>query len=286
MKIVGLLVLAILSSGVSRSAELEEFQGVRLQQDGGWADGDSFMVVLTRNGKEESHVLRLYFVDAPETTAVIKTDKERVRAQSRYFGLTEITMALEFGRQAKDRVKVLLGGPFTVHTAFANALGRSKKPRIYGFVTLADGSDLAAKLVAEGLARAHGQSRTRPDGTKADEYKEQLVDLEVSAALDRRGVWAKSDAEKIRELRAKEREEAAELDAAFEHGLFAPFGEGNLLNINSATMEELQELKGIGPKLAEAIIDGRPYAKVTEITRVKGIGKGTLAAMREFLTVE
>jgi len=32
--------------------------------------------------------------------------------------------------------------------------------------------------------------------------------------------------------------------------------------------------------------EGRPYAKVTEITRVKGIGKGTLAAIQDFLTVE
>ena len=286
MKIVRLLVLAFLWSGVSRGAELEEFQGARLQQDEGWADGDSFKVVLTRNGKEEAHILRLYFVDAPETTAGSKTDKERVRAQSRHFGLTEVTMALEFGKQARDRTKELLAEPFTVHTAFANALGRSKKPRIYGFVTLADGTDLAAKLVAEGLARAHGKPRIRPDGTKSDEYKQQLVDLEVSAALGRKGVWSKSDAEKIRELRAKEREDAAELDAAFENGLFAPFGEGNRLNINTATIDELQVLKGIGPKLAEAIIKGRPYAKVTDITRVKGIGKGTLATMRKFLTVE
>ena len=68
--------------------------------------------------------------------------------------------------------------------------------------------------------------------------------------------------------------------------MFAPFDEENPLNLNTATTEELQELKGIGPKLAEAIVKGRPYQGVEEITRVKGIAKGKLAAIRDFLTVE
>jgi competence protein ComEA len=288
IRIVQLLVVALSWTSISWGAELEEFLGCRLLSEKGaeWADGDSFLVALTRNGKEEEHVVRLYFVDAPETTAKSKMDKERVRAQARHFGLTEVKVTLDFGKHAKKRVEELLSAPFTVHSAFANALGRSKKPRVYAFVTLADGTDLAARLVKEGMARAHGQLRTRPDGTNAKEYMQQLRDLEVAAALSRKGVWEKSNAEKIRELRAKEREDAAELDAAFEKGVFAPFDEENPLNLNTATTDELQELKGIGPKLAEAIAKGRPYQTVEEITRVKGIGKGKLAAIREFLTVE
>ncbi|MCP4366541.1 MAG: helix-hairpin-helix domain-containing protein, partial [Deltaproteobacteria bacterium] len=34
------------------------------------------------------------------------------------------------------------------------------------------------------------------------------------------------------------------------------------IDVNSATPEELETLPGIGPKLAQAIIDGRPYEKV------------------------
>ncbi len=53
------------------------------------------------------------------------------------------------------------------------------------------------------------------------------------------------------------------------------------ININTASTGELQRLPGIGPRLAEAIISGRPYATVDELTRVNGIGPGRLAAVRE-----
>jgi len=192
---------------------------------------------------------------------------------------------VEFGAVAKNRVQELLKEPFTVHTSFANALGRSKKPRVYGFVTLADGSDLAATLVEEGLARAFGKNRLRPDGMHSEEWMRQLEDLEVSAALQRQGIWEKSEPEKIRELRAKEREDAAGLDAAFEKGVFAPFDEENPVNLNTATKEELEELKGIGPELAERIIAGQPYERVEDVMRVKGIAEGKLKAMRDFVTV-
>lgn len=284
-----LVVWILGGSGPLLAAELQEFAGCRLGV-AKWADGDSFPVVLKRavegrEAREEEHVMRLYFVDAPETTAESNSDKKRVRAQARHFGVSDPKLALEFGKVSKERVEELLKEPFTVHTAFASALGRSKKPRVYAFVTLADGSDLAATLVAEGLARAYGQRRTRPEGTRPDEWMQQLQDLEVAAALGGKGFWAKSEADKIRELRAKEREEAADLDAAFEKGVFAPFDEENRVNLNTATAEELQELKGIGPKLAELVIAGRPYKTVDEVKRVKGIAEGKLKDMRGFVTV-
>ena len=45
---------------------------------------------------------------------------------------------------------------------------------------------------------------------------------------------------------------------------------------NQATSEELQEVRGIGEKKAEAIIAGRPYSHVKELLEVKGIGIKTL----------
>lgn len=53
------------------------------------------------------------------------------------------------------------------------------------------------------------------------------------------------------------------------------------ININTASTGELQRLPGIGPRLAEAIISGRPYATVDELTRVNGIGPGRFAAVRD-----
>ena len=47
-----------------------------------------------------------------------------------------------------------------------------------------------------------------------------------------------------------------------------------LIDINSATLEELTELPGVGETIGQRIIDARPYAKPEElIEKVKGIGE-------------
>ena len=52
--------------------------------------------------------------------------------------------------------------------------------------------------------------------------------------------------------------------------------EVNIVNINTASAEELMSLNGIGEKTAEAIIEYRkstPFEKPEEIMNVKGIGE-------------
>jgi|GEM_PF-7124022 len=65
---------------------------------------------------------------------------------------------------------------------------------------------------------------------------------------------------------------------------------GEKININSANAEELALLPGIGPKLAAAIVSDRAkngkFKKVTDLDRVKGIGKKKLDAIRSSITVE
>jgi hypothetical protein len=52
------------------------------------------------------------------------------------------------------------------------------------------------------------------------------------------------------------------------------------VDLNAASLAELESLPGIGPALAEAIVAGRPYAAVDELLRVPGIGPARLAAVR------
>lgn len=48
-----------------------------------------------------------------------------------------------------------------------------------------------------------------------------------------------------------------------------------LLDINSASKEQLDALPGIGEKFSQRIIDGRPYAKKTDLVQKKVIPQAT-----------
>ena len=63
--------------------------------------------------------------------------------------------------------------------------------------------------------------------------------------------------------------------------------EGSLVvNINTATTEELVSVPGIGPTRAAQIIAGRPYASVDELAKIAGIGGKTLESLRPFVTTD
>ncbi len=245
-----------------------------------WADGDSFPVRLP-DGSEQT--VRIYGADCIEWHVNDESDARRLRAQRRYFGIAggvpeeSISVARGFGEAAGMRTRELLAKPFTIHTAFADGRGDPKFHRIYAFVTTGEGKDLSAVLVREGLARAFGVARRAPDGSSAEEYRSHLMDLELTAASARRGVWAKTDWNRLPEDRREERREEEEIAAAFTKK--PPV---NGIDPNTASEEELALLPGVGEVLAKRIVEGRAgggYGSATDLLRVKGISPKMLEGM-------
>ncbi|HSR46444.1 MAG TPA: helix-hairpin-helix domain-containing protein [Anaerolineales bacterium] len=66
--------------------------------------------------------------------------------------------------------------------------------------------------------------------------------------------------------------------------------ESAAVNLNSATLPELESLPGIGPTLANAIVAYRdqngPFLSVEDLIHVPGIGPTRLSQLRDFVRVE
>ncbi|MBC7223327.1 MAG: helix-hairpin-helix domain-containing protein [Anaerolineae bacterium] len=58
-----------------------------------------------------------------------------------------------------------------------------------------------------------------------------------------------------------------------------------LVDVNAATPAQLEALPGIGPALAQRIVEHRPYRTVDDLLEVPGIGPATLEKIRPLVTV-
>jgi len=186
-----------------------------------------------------------------------------------------------------------------VRTCWEDAGGRSRMQRFYAFVQTRTG-DLGEQLVENGLARAH-PATAKPEGltSAAAEWK-NLLKLEHKAKRERVGGWGTNE-ERIT-ARAQQPESEKGIDP-FDK-FFHPAGETPVkaattptakvgttpllseettpsgfpaptkLDVNTASQTELENVPGIGPSIAERIIEARPFKSADDLQRVKGIGAG------------
>ena len=262
------------------AAELETIENATLIE-AGLNDGDSFKV---KAAGKELH-LRLYYVDCLETAAGTDSELERIREQQFHFGLEDPAAVVRFGKQAAEYVKRVLSRPFTIHTGYAFAPGRSATGRYYAFIETRDGRDLGHLLVEQGLARIHGKTRPAPDGTPSETVIEELQDMRSVAMLNRAGIWGEADPQLLPEMHKRQREKDRE-NKEFRKK-FKPKRTScdDPLDLNAASQEQFQQLRGIGPVKAAKIAAGKPYHSVEDLLKIPGIGKKTLEKIRPCVTV-
>lgn len=266
-------------------------------------DGDSFHISVA--GKE--YIFRLYFVDAPETTAEFR---DRVEEQAKYFGIT-VEQNLELGMLAKTYTREKLSGPFLVRTCWEDAMGRSRMQRFFAFVQTNTG-DLGEQLVENGLARSHRESG-KPEGlSSAASELRKLNTLERKAKQEKVGGWGANEGRMA--VRAKEPESEKGVDpfekffhpemtpvtvipsalissspatvplsSTSSRASVAPTIQPTIpdsvssipetkLDVNTASQAELENIPGIGPAIAQRIIEARPFKSADDLRNVKGIG--------------
>ena len=70
-------------------------------------------------------------------------------------------------------------------------------------------------------------------------------------------------------------------------GASSGLAEGSLrVNLNTATLAELENIPGVGQSLARQIVAHRPYTSVDQLVAIRGIGESSVESLRPFVKVD
>jgi len=153
------------------------------------------------------------------------------------------------------------------------------------------------------------QKGTASDDSRKINENIKAVIIDVQGAVDNPGVYSLSDGQRIQDLIAKagglspdanKNWVAKNLNLAskLKDGvkIYVPFeGEEHtsimgikstksLININSASISDLDSLTGVGLTTASKIIDNRPYSSVEELLERKIVGKSVFEKIKDQIT--
>jgi competence protein ComEA len=138
----------------------------------------------------------------------------------------------------------------------------------------ATAEELEADLPGVGPATAKKIIAGRPY-TNVDDLSKAGVSKRVIDAIRSHVTVGAAMADTPRTTRAKTAK--AKVDVAQE----TPTGK---VNINTATAAALEDLPGIGAATAKAIIDGRPWKSIDDLTKIRGLGENRMAALKGLVT--
>ena len=213
-----------------------------------------------------TYVFRLYWVDTPEERGDFP---ERVKEQADYFKINP-EEAIQIGREAKLFTREYLKGrDLTLFTKWEDGQGSGQ--RYYAIINTDEGNLIEA-LVENGLARLYGYSTSWPDEPGTATFRRRLSRLEKEAKQKGLGAWRS----KIKVWDSFEyQKKLARL----------PDLEGKL-NINTATLEELILLPGIGPTYSKRIMEARPFNRIEDLLNIKGIGPKTFERIKDRVSIK
>lgn len=224
-------------------------------------DGDSFMI----KNRSTTYVFRLYWIDTPEDQ---NSYPERIQEQARYFNISEEEV-MQIGREAKLFTREFLKGrSLTLYTQWEDGQGTGQR---YFAIVNSDEGNLIEALVRNGLARIYGYSKAWPDEPGIDTFRRRLLRLEKEAKQRGLGAWRS----KIEVWDSFDYEKKLAVLPDFE----------GKLNINTASREELLLLPGIGPTYSKRILEARPFNRIEDLQKVKGIGPKTFARIQDRISV-
>ena len=178
-------------------------------------------------------------------------------------GATAGTASAAEGSSSSVRVERAGGGRLTVHVA-----GAVQRPGVYRLTAGARVTD---------AVRSAGGPRGRAD----------LTAVNLAAKLeDGRQVIVPERAAAVSPAAASASTAGAGTAGAATPGAGPP---GAPINLNTATLEQLDTLDGVGPGIAQRILDYRAqhggFSRVEEIGEVPGIGAKRLATLTPLVTV-
>ncbi|MGD6898980.1 helix-hairpin-helix domain-containing protein [Bacillus infantis] len=156
------------------------------------------------------------------------------------------------------------------------------------------------------------------EGEKEKEAAPPVIKVDVKGSVRKPGLYEAADGERVADLiqkagglteKADETrinfaqrvgdemviyvpEEGEELSGATEpaQAISAASGEGGMVNINSAGSEELQDIPGIGPSKAAAIIEYRetegPFQSLEDLMQISGIGEKTFEKLKTYIKLK
>ncbi len=165
----------------------------------------------------------------------------------------------------------------------------SRADRFYLFITVF----LLAAAIAGGVMLAVQHSRNQPVEIvlSQTEPPEQSGELYIGGAVANPGIYPWQEGDTIQALIL---DAGVEPDADLSHiEVYVP-REGEeqspqKIDINRAEPWLLEALPGIGEVTAQAIVDYRDengsFKRIEDLLQVKGIGEGTLAKIKDYITV-